>query len=161
VVFDEESMLREKLKTEGKAQGGASDSSADTQKKEVEFSESPKRPERSEEDSSDSDGDEQEATKEQLRPLRWSVRVTVSPTRYGWEDDHVSFALVIETGKPNSYREAIKADNHGKWITAMEQEMESLDRNQTWTLVDLLKDSKAIDCDGSFARRTMSSTRRG
>jgi len=26
----------------------------------------------------------------------------------------------------------------------MEQEMESLDRNQTWTLVDLSKDSKAI-----------------
>jgi len=49
VVFDEESMLREKSETEDKAQGGASDSSTDTQEKEVEFSDSPKRPEGSEE----------------------------------------------------------------------------------------------------------------
>jgi len=64
----------------------------------------------------------------------------VPPTRYDWEDDHVSFTLVTETGDPSSYREAIEA---AKWITAMKQEMESLDRNQIWTLVDLPKDSKA------------------
>ena len=51
VVFDEESILREKSETEDKTQGGASDSSTDTQEKEVELSESPKRPEGSEEDS--------------------------------------------------------------------------------------------------------------
>ena len=45
MVFDENLMLREKPKMENKAQGGASDSStADTQKKGVEFSDSPKRP---------------------------------------------------------------------------------------------------------------------
>ena len=53
-------MLREKLETEDKAQDGASDNSADTQEKEVEFSESPKRSEGSEEDFLDSDGDEHE-----------------------------------------------------------------------------------------------------
>jgi len=70
----------------------------------------------------------------------------VPPTRYGWDDDHVSFALVTETGVPDNYREAIEADDHSKWITAMEQEIKSLDRNQTWTLVDLPKDFKAIGC---------------
>ena len=78
--------------------------------------------------------------------MRRSVRVTVSPTRYDWENDHVSLALVIETGDPSSYRKAIEIDDHGKWITTMEQEMESLNENQIWTLVDLLKDSKAIGC---------------
>ena len=68
------------------------------------------------------------------------------PTRYGWDDDHVSFALVTETGVPDNYREAIEADDHSKWITTMEQEIKSLDRNQTWTLVDLPKDFKAIGC---------------
>ena len=62
VIFDEESMLQEKSETKDKAQGGASDSSADTQKKGVEFSESPKRPDGSDEDSLDSDRDEHEAT---------------------------------------------------------------------------------------------------
>ena len=52
------------------------------------------------------------------------------PVRYDWEDEHVSIVLVTETGDPSSYKEAIEADDHDKWITAMEQEMESLDRNQ-------------------------------
>jgi len=63
--------------------------------------------------------------------LRQLVRVTVPPTRYDWEDDHVLFTLVTETGDLNSYREVIESDHHDKWITAMEQEMKSLDRNQT------------------------------
>ena len=43
--------------------------------------------------------------------------------RYGWDNDHVSFTLVTETGEPDSYRKAIEADDHDKWIIAMEQEM--------------------------------------
>jgi len=60
---------------------------------------------------------------EQPRPLRRSVRITMPPKRYGWEDDIVSLTLVTETGDPDSYREAIEADDHDKWITAMEQEI--------------------------------------
>ena len=78
--------------------------------------------------------------------MRQSVRVMVPPIRYGWEDDHVSLAFVTETSDPSSYREAIEVDDHDKWIIAMKQEMTSLDRNQTWTLVDFPKDSKAIGC---------------
>ena len=51
------------------------------------------------------------------------------PIRYGWKDDHVSLTLVIEVGVPESYREAIEADDYGKWTTAMVQEMDPLDRN--------------------------------
>ena len=59
MVFDKESMLRKKLETEDKAQGEASDSSTNTREKGVEFSGSLKRPDGSDEDSSDLDGDEQ------------------------------------------------------------------------------------------------------
>jgi len=82
VNFKKESILQEKSEMEDKAQGGASDSSADTKKKEVEFSKSPKRPEGSEKDSLNSDRDEQESTQEQAIPLRWLVRLMVLPTRY-------------------------------------------------------------------------------
>ena len=47
---------------EDKAQGGTLDSAADTQKKEVEFSESLKRSEGSEKDPLDPNGDNQEAS---------------------------------------------------------------------------------------------------
>ena len=67
----------------------------------------------------------------QPRPLRRTITVTVLPTRYDWKDDHVSFTIVTERGDPDSYREAIEADDHIKWITVMEQEIKSLDRNQT------------------------------
>jgi len=99
VVFDEESMLQKKSETEDKVQGEAPDSSADIQKKGVEFSKNPKRPDGSDKDSSYSDGNEYETTQEQPKLLRQSVRVTVPPIRYGWEDDHVSFTLVTITGK--------------------------------------------------------------
>ena len=64
-------------------QGGASDSSTDTQENKVEFSENSKRPDGSEGDSSDSDRDEHKATQGQPKPLRWSVRVMVPPISYG------------------------------------------------------------------------------
>ena len=43
------------------------------------------------------------------------------PTRYGWKDDYVLFALVTKTGDLNSYREAIEADNSDKWITGVQR----------------------------------------
>ena len=75
------------------------------------------------------------------------------PTRYGWEDDHVLFAIVTETRDPDSYMKVIEGDDHDKWITTMEKEMESLGRNQTWTLVDLSKDSKIIGCTWVFHKK--------
>ena len=44
MVFDEESILQEKSKTEDKAQGEASDNSADSQSKKFEFSDDPNKP---------------------------------------------------------------------------------------------------------------------
>jgi len=70
VVFDEEPILQEKSETKDKAQGGTPDNSADSQAKEFEFLDAPKKPDRSDEDSSDSDRDKQEATQQQSRQLR-------------------------------------------------------------------------------------------
>jgi len=60
VIF-EEPMLQKKSKTKDKAQGGASDSFADSQRKEFEFSDDPSKPVELDEDSSDSNRDRQEA----------------------------------------------------------------------------------------------------
>ena len=58
VIFNEESMLQERSEKEDKAQGGAQDSSADSQANEAEFSDGPKLPDGSDEYSLESDGDE-------------------------------------------------------------------------------------------------------
>jgi len=71
----------------------------------------------------------------QPKLLRQSDRDLVQPIRHGWEEDQVSFALVMETGDPCSYNEAIEADESDKWVISMKQEIESLERNQRCDLV--------------------------
>jgi len=48
-----------------------------------EFSNDYKKPNGLDEDSSDSNGDEQESTQQQPKLLRWSDKVSMTPTRYG------------------------------------------------------------------------------
>ena len=82
----------------------------------------------------------------------------MSPIRYGWDENQVFFALVIEAGDPSSYKEAIKAMIMTSAI-AVEQETKSLEKNQTLYLVNLPKGSKAISYRWVFRKRTMSNTR--
>src|SRR4051812_25605273 len=137
-------------KTGGELQGGDSVSSADPRTEGVEFSEISD----TSVENSKIGGDIDEATQEQPRLLKRSTRIIVPPTRYGWSDeDHVSFALVTEDGDASCFRDAIEADDHDKWVTVMDQEMESLERNATWSLVDLPKGFKAIGCKLVFQKK--------
>ena len=70
VIFNEESMLQEKSKTEDKVQGGTSNSSADSQSEEFEFLDDLNKLVGSDENSSDSYGDMQKATQGQQVQLR-------------------------------------------------------------------------------------------
>ena len=47
---------------------------------------------------------------------------------------------------PNSYSQAIKAQDAQYWLEAMRDEIELIEKNQVWQLVDLPKDRKAIEC---------------
>jgi len=67
----------------------------------------------------------------QSKPLRRSDKASMSSIRYDLEEDQVSFALVMKVRDPNSYKETIEVDGSDKWAIAMEQEMKSLERNQT------------------------------
>ncbi|KAK2991311.1 hypothetical protein RJ640_024576 [Escallonia rubra] len=62
-------------------------------------------------------------------------------------EDLVSFALIVGSGDPTKYNEAVKAEDGNLWLTIMDEEIESLRKNQTWELVKLPKGVKAI---GSF-----------
>ena len=66
LIFDERSMLQEKSETENKAQGGASDSLAGTQKRELSSQRVLKGLKGQKRTSQVSDGDEHEATQENL-----------------------------------------------------------------------------------------------
>ena len=61
------------------------------------------------------------------------------PTRYS-HVEIASFALNIaeetENTEPQSYKEAVVRVNRSKWLKAMKEEMDSLEKNKTWELVD-------------------------
>ncbi|KAL0385839.1 UNVERIFIED_CONTAM: Retrovirus-related Pol polyprotein from transposon TNT 1-94 [Sesamum radiatum] len=59
-------------------------------------------------------------------------------------------ALNTENIEPSSYEEALESRNSDKWKNAMEEEINSLMKNKTWTLVPKPKDTSIIDCKWLF-----------
>jgi hypothetical protein len=71
-------------------------------------------------------------------------RCTIRPsTRYGFKD-MISYALVISNGDTTTFQEAVNSQEKSRWVAAMAEEMESLHKNQTWELVELLERKRAI-----------------
>ncbi|GFQ88863.1 retrovirus-related Pol polyprotein from transposon TNT 1-94 [Trichonephila clavata] len=62
----------------------------------------------------------------------------------------VSFVLLAEHIEPETYKEARASEDSDKWLAAMKEELESLSNNNTWILVNLPSDRKAIGKDGYF-----------
>ena len=71
--------------------------------------------------------------------LRRSTRLSKPPARYA-----VNCLLLTENGEPESYPEALGMNNSIQWKKAMEEEMNSLDKNKTWFLVKLPNGKKAL-----------------
>src|SRR5690606_14460095 len=75
-----------------------------------------------------------------------------APVRFGFED-MVNFALMVETDDPTSYQEATNSNEKEEWIGSMTEESISLDKNQTWDLVELPKGKKAIGCKWVYKKK--------
>jgi len=54
--------------------------------------------------------------------------------------------------EPATYTEAVVSGDREKWIFAMQEEMRSLEENDTWDVVHLPKQKKAIRCKWIFKR---------
>jgi hypothetical protein len=52
-----------------------------------------------------------------------------------------------------TYTEAIASVDREKWISAMQEEMQSLKKNGTWDVVRLPKHKKVIRCKWIFKRK--------
>ena len=75
-------------------------------------------------------------------PVRRSNRGNLgSTTKY---DDYVCKAVNLFENEPITYEEAIRCKDSKCWLKAMNEEMKSIHKNETWSLVDLPKDRKAI-----------------
>ena len=93
---------------------------------------------------------------EQVLPRR-SQRTTkgVPPARFGLDENigaseatHVAFHAGIE--EPATIEEAFNSEYSKEWKEATDSEYQSLLENETWDLVDLPENRKAIDCKWVF-----------
>ena len=73
--------------------------------------------------------------------VRRSSRTIRPPQRYS---PSLHYILLTDRGEPESYDEAIQAEESVKWELAMRDEMDSLISNRTWQLAELPKGKKAL-----------------
>ncbi|GMP51093.1 hypothetical protein CsSME_00017460 [Camellia sinensis var. sinensis] len=112
-------------------------------------------PEEVSEDSSEESSDENEDPEapQQSEPIaiKKGKRVTKKPS---WMTDMVAYALpIIEDNIPYTFKEAVHNAESVKWKEAMDEEISSLHKNQTWELVQLPKGKKAIGCKWVYTKK--------
>lgn len=70
------------------------------------------------------------------------------PIRYA--NAHISVGLLTENDEPRTYENAINSYDATLWRQAMDEEMKSLEKNNTWTLTDPPSNQKIIDNRWTF-----------
>jgi len=97
--------------------------------------------------------EEADRTIAQDRPRRVGVR---PPARYRF-DDLVGYALQVaeevDDNEPSTYNAAVSGNESAQWLAAMGDEMESLQKNQTWELVRLPANRKTVTCKWIFRKK--------
>ncbi|OAE25191.1 hypothetical protein AXG93_925s1020 [Marchantia polymorpha subsp. ruderalis] len=72
-------------------------------------------------------------------------------------ENPIAFALVaaeeLEDLEPRSYWEAMMSKDKKLWKCAMEEEITTLDKNETWVLVDKPKDQRVVGCKLVFKQK--------
>ena len=84
---------------------------------------------------------EQLEDEEPLPELRRTTRVRRPLQRLNYSLNHL---LVTDSGKPESYQEAIQHNSKMEWEKSMQEEIDSLRQSQTWDLVDLPAGKRAL-----------------
>ena len=72
------------------------------------------------------------------------------PKRYGYSD-LVSYALIsaseVIRDEPLTYEEAVSSKDSFKWVEAMKFEINSLKKNETWSLVERPQGQRVVGCN--------------
>ena len=141
VVFDENSMIKVFRKEEDSQEKGSSiDNNRSVVQVELDEVESQLEKE-------SYNGDQEDHNMISKRPKR-HIR---PPVRYGFED-LASYCLIISNEDLFTFQETIDSSRN-KWMEAMVEEMESLNKNKTWELSELPKGKKPIGCKWVFRKK--------
>ena len=115
--------------------------------------------EREEEDETpipdESEGQETIDPDYQLARDRQRRKIT-PPERYGYAD-LICYALnaaeELQDSEPKNFREALESNECKDWLKAMNEEILSLEKNQTWKLVSLPKNQRVVGSKWVFKKK--------
>ena len=96
---------------------------------------------------------EQEEVGEQVPAepqLRRSSRQRQPSRRYSTDE----YVMLTDAGEPESYQEAVESEQKEKWLVAMQEEMDALQKNHTYDLVLLPNGMKALKNKWVFRLKT-------
>uniref|UniRef100_A0A2A4JA71 Integrase catalytic domain-containing protein n=1 Tax=Heliothis virescens TaxID=7102 RepID=A0A2A4JA71_HELVI len=113
--------------------------------------------ESSEEYATDTDNDEDYIPQKSTKDIPESTITLRSRNKLGVTDEGSKpsyFCPVKNPRDPDSVKEALSSDNAENWKNAMDEEFQSLIRNNTWILTDLPPGKKALPCKWIFKTKT-------
>lgn len=84
--------------------------------------------------------DEEEVSRREIKPPKWHADFDMSYAGYAFN------ALSFVNDIPSSISELKKRDDWGQWQSAMDSEMQAMQKNDSWTLVKPPKGRKIISC---------------
>jgi hypothetical protein len=103
---------------------------------------------------SESFGEEEAEEEEPHTPVfRRSVRDKGKPERYSPPDFHSNFALSITDDDPKIVREVVNSKDSKLWKKAMIEEMDALDKNEAWDIVELPAGRKYVSSKWLFKNK--------
>ena len=85
--------------------------------------------------------------------LRRSVRDRRQPERYSPPNFHSNFSLSITDDDPKTVREVVNSEDSKLWKKAMVEEMDALDKNEAWDIVELPAGRKSVGSKWLFKKK--------
>jgi hypothetical protein len=85
--------------------------------------------------------------------LRESTPVTTRRSSRDQGASSVSMAMMAIEDSPRTYQEAIESEESDQWKKAMDEEMESVKENETWTLEKLPERRQAVSCKWVYVKK--------
>jgi hypothetical protein len=103
--------------------------------------------------SASSEEDEVEAEEHHTPVLRRSVRERRKPKRYSPPDFRSNFSLSITDDDPKNVREVMNSNDSKLWKKTMVEEMDALDKNEAWDIVELPARRKFVGSKWLFKKQ--------
>ncbi|KAL4336096.1 hypothetical protein GQ457_07G006660 [Hibiscus cannabinus] len=85
---------------------------------------------------------------------RRSTRERHEPERYGFFISTHGDVILVDQGEPKTYQEVVSSPDSEKWLEAMRSGIDSMSKNQVWTLVEPPEGVKPIGCKWVFKKNT-------